>query len=145
MRHCAFRLVFFKQKRPQMKKLLVLPLLVAALNSFAGWELMFCDTVNDKGECVGKADAFSLKGTALNFNVLLANTEGLKTVKIYFEVYVVNPATYAEELITTQEITTAKDAKAAFVAISLTKKGNYLIKARDAYKDYITSREVVVN
>lgn len=127
-----------------MKKLLLLPLLVVGLNSFAGWEMMFCDSVDEKGNCIGKAESFNLLGDALKLNIVLANAEGLHTNKVYFEVYLVDPATFNEALVTSEEVNTESNAQGTSRSIHLSKKGSYLIKARDSYKDYITSRELTV-
>ena len=127
-----------------MKKLLLLPLLVVSLNSFAGWEMMFCDSADEKGNCVGKSETFVLTGAELALKVVLTNAAGVQTTKVYFEIYAVNTATFAEDLLTTEEVATAEKATAVVSAIKLSKKGSYLIKARDSYKDYITSRELTV-
>ncbi len=127
-----------------MKRLILLPMLAACLNSFAGWEMVFCSAVDEKEECVGKAETFTMSGTAIEFSVLLSNAEGLNTAKVYFEVYKIDPATFTEDLVATQEISTAANAKGTSQVLKLTQKGNYLIKARNAYKDYITSRELVI-
>jgi hypothetical protein len=127
-----------------MKKLLVLPLLVVALNSFAGWEMMFCDSVDEKGNCVGKAELLNLSGPEKMVQVVLTNVDGVHTQKIYFEVYLVDPTTFAEDLVTSAELSTSPTALMASQAIHINKKGQYLIKARDSYKDYITSRELTV-
>ncbi len=125
-----------------MKRLLLLPLLFVALNSFAGWEMMFCDSVDDKGNCTGKAETFSLAG---RLNVLLLNPDGLRTTKVYFEVYKVDPNTFMEDLVITEEVNTTAEANKVAAVLKPTAKGNYLVKARNAYKDYITSRELVIN
>ena len=125
-----------------MKRLLLLPLLFVALNSFAGWEMMFCDSVDDKGNCTGKAETFSLAG---RLNVLLLNPDGLRTTKVYFEVYKVDPNTFMEDLVITEEVNTTSEANKVAAVLKPTAKGNYLVKARNAYKDYITSRELVIN
>ncbi len=125
-----------------MKRLLLLPLLVIALNSFAGWEMLFCDSVDNTGNCVGKAETFNLAG---RLNVLLLNPDGLRTTKVYFEVYKVDPATFMEDLVTTEEVNTTAEANKVAAVLKPGAKGNYLIKARNAYKDYITSRELVIN
>ncbi len=127
-----------------MKKLLLLPLLVVSLNSLAGWEMMFCDSADEKGNCVGKSETFVLSGAELTLKVVLANAAGIQTTKVYFEIYSVNTATFAEDLVKIEELTTAESATTVVSAIKLSKKGTYLIKARDSYKDYITSRELMV-
>lgn len=127
-----------------MKKLLPPLFLLISINSFAGWEMMFCDSVDDKGNCKNKSEMFSLSNNEARLNVALTNAEGLHTTKIYFEIYFVDPATFAEELVGTQEINTQANAQSASCSIRLSKKGSYLIKARDSYKDYITSRELAV-
>ena len=127
-----------------MKKLLLLPLLVVGLNSFAGWEMMLCDSADEKGNCNGKSESFVLSGKEVQFKVVLSNSEGIRTAKVYFEIYLVDPTTFAEDLLSTEELKTETNALVAIQSIKLSKKGNYLIKARDSYKDYITSRELAV-
>lgn len=127
-----------------MKKLLPLLFLLVSLNSFAGWEMMFCDSADEKGNCAGKAESFVLSGQDVQLKIVLANAEGIRTTKVYFEIYLVDPITFAEELVATEELQTAENATVAFKAIKLSKKGSYLIKARDSFKDYITSRELTV-
>lgn len=123
-----------------MRKLLLLPFVFFALQSFAGWEMNFCDSVDEKGNCNGKSESLTLSET----KVLLANSNGLQTAKVYFEVLLVDQNTFAEELISTEEIKTEMSSLFANASIHFPKKGHYLIKARDSYKDYITSRELDV-
>lgn len=127
-----------------MKKLFLLPFLVVSLNSFAGWEMMFCDSADEKGNCAGKSEAFVLSGQEMQLTVVLKNAEGIRTTKVYFEIYLVDPTTFAEELVGREELPTTETATVAVRTIKFSKKGNYLIKARDSYKDYITSRELTV-
>lgn len=127
-----------------MSKLLLFPFFFVSINSFAGWQMLFCDSVDAQANCIGKSEIFSLSNNEVHLNVALVNTEGLHTTKIYFEVYLVDPVTFSEKLISTQEINTQANAQGAVHTIQLSKKGNYLIKARDSYKDYITSRELTV-
>lgn len=128
-----------------MKRLVLLPLLAIAFNCFAGWEMMFCDTVDANGNCSGKKETLTLAGQSVHFTVLLANGDGLHTNKVYFEVFKVNPDTFIEEPVVTEETATGADANKASRSIKLTQKGSYLIKARNEYKDYLTSRELVIN
>lgn len=127
-----------------MKKLLLLLFLVVSLNSFAGWEMMFCDSADEKGNCTGKTESFIFSGQEIQLQVVLKNADGIHTAKVYFEIYLVDPTTFAEELVATQELQTAEKAAVAIKAIRLSKKGSYLIKARDSYKDYLTSRELTI-
>ena len=127
-----------------MKKLLLLPLLVVGLNSFAGWEMMFCDSADEKGNCIGKSESFILSGKEVPFKVVLSNAEGIRTAKVYFEIYLVDQNTFAEDLLNTEELKTESNTLVAVQSIHIFKKGSYLIKARDSYKDYITSRELTV-
>ena len=75
---------------------------------------------------------------------MLQNADGLRTKKIYFEIYRMDPATYAEDLIVTEETSGEAVQKLAYHSLTISKKGHYLIKARDAFKDYITSRELEI-
>ncbi len=127
-----------------MKKLLLLPFLVVSLNSFAGWEMLFCDSVDDRGNCTAKSESFILSGKEVSINAVLKNTEGIHTTKVYFEVYSVNPTTFTEDLVASEELRTETNATVAIQSIKLSKKGSYVIKVRDSYKDYITSRELSV-
>jgi len=117
---------------------------VASLNSFAGWQMMFCDSADEKGNCVGKSETFILSRNSVSLKAVLSNTEGLRTAKIYFEVYLIDQASFSEDLISTEELKTESTAFSANKTITLTKRGSYLIKTRDSYKDYITSRELAV-
>lgn len=123
-----------------MRKLLLFPLVFLSLHSFSGWEMSFCDSVDEKGNCIGKSESLTLSDT----KVLLANSSGLQTVKVFFEILLVDQNTFAEELIGTEEIKTEITSLFASASIHFPKKGHYLIKARDSYKDYITSRELEV-
>jgi len=127
-----------------MKKLFLLPFVVVSLNSFAGWEMMFCDSADEKGNCVVKSESFILSGQEMQLTVVLKKAEGIRTTKVYFEIYLVDQTTFAEELVAMEELQTTETATVAIKAIKLSKKGSYLIKARDSYKDYITSRELAV-
>ncbi len=127
-----------------MMKLLPSLFLLVSLNSYAGWQMLFCDSADQQSNCIGKSETFILSGASIPLKAVLSNTEGIKTTKIYFEVYLVDPTTFAEDLVATEELKIEPTATIAIQAISLNKKGNYLIKARDSYKDYITSRELVV-
>ena len=80
----------------------------------------------------------------MQFKVVLSNAEGIRTAKVYFEIYLVDQNTFAEELISSEELKTETTSLIAIQSIALSKKGSYLIKARDSYKDYITSRELTV-
>jgi len=111
---------------------------------FAGWKIIFCDSADEKGNCTGKAESFILSGEDVQLKVVLANADGIRTTKVYFEIYLVDPTTFTEELEATEELQTIESATIAIKAIKLSKKGSYLIKARDSYKDYITSRELTV-
>ena len=128
-----------------MKKVLsVLIFSLLVLQSFAGWDMLFCDSVDDKNNCTGKSSTFTLSGTEIKFTVLLQNADGINTDKVYFEIYALDPNTYAEELKTTEEVKTQAAQAMAYQVLTITKKGHYLIKARNAFKDYITSREVEI-
>ena len=127
-----------------MLKLLSPLFLLVSLNSYAGWQMLFCDSTDQQGNCIGKSETFILSGATVPLKVVLSNTEGIKTTKIYFEIYLVDPATFAEDLVATEELKTEVNATVAFQALSLNRKGNYLITARDSYKDYLTSRELTV-
>jgi hypothetical protein len=50
-------------------------------------------------------------------------------------------ATYAEDLTSTEETKTEPSQATAYQTIRILQKGHYMVKARDAFKDYITSRE----
>ena len=50
-----------------------------------------------KNNCVGKSAAFTLSGAEIKLTVMLQNADGLRTKKIYFEVYRMDPSTYAED------------------------------------------------
>ena len=127
-----------------MLKLLSPLFLLVSLNSYAGWQMLFCDSADQQGNCISKSETFILSGASIPLKVVLSNTEGIKTTKIYFEVYLVDPATFAEDLVVTEELKTETNSTVAVQSINLNKKGNYLIKARASYKDYITSRELTV-
>ncbi len=128
-----------------MKKVLsVLIFSLLVLKSFADWNMMFCDSVDAQNNCVGKSASFSLSGAEVKLTVVLQNADGMHTNKIYFEVYSMDPATYAEDLTATEETPTEATQKQTYHSLTISKKGHYLIKARDAFKDYITSREVEV-
>jgi hypothetical protein len=126
-----------------MKKLILLPLLFAGLFSFAGWEMSFCDSVDQKGNCIGLSEIF-IFSKPLQVNVLLANKAGLQTSKIYFEILLLDINTFAEELVITEEVKTEPALYFVSQSIHFSKKGHYIIKARDSFKDYITSRELEV-
>lgn len=126
-----------------MRKLLLLPLLMFTLHSFAGWEMMLCDSVDEKGNCKNKSENFTFSDN-LNVTILLSNASGLQTEKVYFEISLLDTTTYAEELIGTEETKTQSVSFYTAHIIHFTKRGHYVIKARDQYKDYITSREVEV-
>lgn len=128
-----------------MKKILpafIFTLLV--LKSSADWDMMFCDSVDDKNNCTGKSSAFTLSGSEIKFTVMLQNAGGIRTDKVYFEVYTLDPNTYAEDLKTIEEVKTQSTQAMVYHTLSITQKGHYLIKARDAFKDYITSREIEI-
>lgn len=128
-----------------MKKILsALILMLLFSKSFADWDMMFCESVDGQNNCIGKSAIFALTGSEIKFTVMLQNADGLRTSKIYFEVYSMDPATYAEDLIVTEETTAEAIQKLAYHSIAISKKGHYLIKARDAFKDYITSRELEI-
>ena len=127
-----------------MMKLLPSLFLLVSLNSYAGWQMLFCDSADQQGNCIGKSETFILSSAPVPLKVVLSNTEGIKTSKVYFEVYLVDPTSFAEDLVATEELKTEANSTIAIQPINLNKKGNYLIKARDSYKDYITSRELTV-
>lgn len=126
-----------------MKKLILLPFLAVGLYSFAGWEMSFCDSTDDKGNCMGKAEAFTWS-SSLAVKVLLANASGLQTDRIYFEISLLDTSTFAEDLQSSEEVKTEPASLFVSQTIHLTKKGHYVVKARDSFKDYITSREIDV-
>jgi hypothetical protein len=128
-----------------MKK--ILPSVVFFLLSFsasAEWDMMFCDSVDTKTNCIGKSSVFQLSGAEVQLTVILQNAQGLRTAKVYFEVYRMDVNTYAEDLTATEETKTEPTQASAYQTIHILNKGHYLIKARDAFKDYITSRELEV-
>ena len=128
-----------------MKKLLsALVFILFSINSFADWDMMVCSLVDDKGNCIGKSETFTFISNELPLTVKLSNTDGLRTAKVYFEVYLMDLTTYAEELLNTEETKTEATQSSVSQIIKFLKKGHYIIKARDAFKDYITSREVEV-
>jgi hypothetical protein len=125
-----------------MKKLLpALISLLLSLHSFAGWDMLFCDSVDTKTNCLGKSTVFQLSDSAVRVLIILQNADGLHTGKIYFEVYRMDQTTYAEDLTSTEETKTEPTQATAYQTIRILQKGHYLVKARDAFKDYITSRE----
>jgi hypothetical protein len=128
-----------------MKKLLpVLVLILLSIQSFADWDLMVCESVDNTGNCIGKSTTFNFISAELPLTVKLFNADGLRTAKIYFEVYLMDLNTYAEDLLTTEEAKTEASQSSVSQTIKFLKKGHYIIKARDAFKDYITSRELEV-
>ena len=128
-----------------MTKLLpALILILLSSSSFAEWNMMFCDSIDSKADCVGKAAIFQLSGTELQLAVVLQNSDGLHTAKVYFEVYRMDPSTYAEDLTSTEEIKTQPTQASVYQTLRILQKGHYMVKARDAFKDYITSRELEV-
>jgi hypothetical protein len=128
-----------------MKKLLpALIFILLSLPTFADWDMMFCDSVNQKADCIGKAAVFQLAGTDLQLTVMLLNLQGLRTAKVYFEIYRMDPATFAEDLVYTEEAKTEPIQASVYQTFHILQKGHYLVKARDAFKDYITSRELEV-
>ncbi|MES2619404.1 MAG: hypothetical protein V4615_01020, partial [Bacteroidota bacterium] len=75
-----------------MKKILsALILTLIFSKSFADWDMMFCESVDGQNNCVGKSAIFALSGTEKKFTVMLQNVDGLRTNKIYFEVYSMDP------------------------------------------------------
>ena len=128
-----------------MKKFLsVLIFSLLVLKSSADWDMMFCDSVDDKNNCNGKSNTFTLSSSEIKFTVLLQNADGMRTDKVYFEIYTLDPNTYAEELKASEEVKTQSGQAMVSRALSIIQKGHYLIKARDSFKDYITSREVEI-
>ena len=128
-----------------MKKALsVLIFSLLVLKSSADWDMMFCDSIDDKNNCNGKSSAFTLSGSEIQFTVLLQNTDGIRTDKIYFEIYTLDPNTYAEDLKTTEEVKAQSTQAMVSRTLSITQKGHYLVKVRDGFKDYITSRELEI-
>jgi len=128
-----------------MKKLI--PALVFVFythSSFAEWDMAVCDSADESGNCIGKSTSFSFSGTELNLKAMLVNADGLHTNKVYFELYLMDPATYNEDLLSTDEVKTEESQKNVWQTIRIAKKGHYILKARDAFKDYITSREIEI-
>ncbi len=126
-----------------MRKLVLVPLLILALTSFAGWEMKFCDSVDAQGNCTGSSEAINFSQKQ-QVKVLLSNAKGLQTGKVFFEICSFDPNTFVEEVISTEEVKTETASTFTLLTVTFTKAGHYLIKARDSYKDYITSREVEV-
>jgi hypothetical protein len=128
-----------------MKKLLpALIFILLSFNTFADWDMMFCDSINHKADCIGKSALFKLTGSDLQLSVVLQNAEGMRTGKIYFEVYRMDMNTYAEDLVATEETKTEPVQPSVYQQLHIGQKGHYMVKARDAFKDYITSRELEV-
>jgi hypothetical protein len=128
-----------------MKKLLpALIFVLLSLPTFAEWDLMFCDSVDQKANCIGKSALFQLTGSDLQLSVILQNADGMHTPKIFFEIYRMDLSTYAEDLIATEEIKAEPVQASVYHTFHILQKGHYLVKARDAFKDYITSRELDV-
>jgi hypothetical protein len=128
-----------------MKKFLpALIFILLSFNSFADWDMLFCDSLDQTSDCLGQSTVFQFAGTELSLLVFLKNPQGLRTAKVYFEIYRVDPSTYAEELTGTEEAKTEPTQASVSQTLHFPQKGHYLVKARDAFKDYITSREIQV-
>src|SRR5882672_931660 len=64
-----------------------LTMLLIAVKSFAGYDILFCTNFDSLGHCKESADEFKWTGDKMKLHLLVINKDGLNTDKISFKIF----------------------------------------------------------
>jgi hypothetical protein len=65
----------------------LLTVMLVALKTFAGYDVLFCLGADSLGNCKESADEFKWNGGQMKIHTLLLNKDGLNTTRLSFKVF----------------------------------------------------------
>jgi hypothetical protein len=73
-----------------------LAVMLIALKSFAGYDVLFCNGTDSLGNCKESTDEFKWNGEEMRIHTLVLNKDGLNTTKLSFKVFEMKNRTDAD-------------------------------------------------
>jgi hypothetical protein len=119
-------------------------MMIAAFTSKAGYEVRFCDSIDVKGHCRGKADAFKLYGERLKLQVMVFNAEQLATTKLSYRIFFMKNEREGE-LTAELSVYTRPEWQSASKQVYFFKPGRYKVDVFNEKDEMIASDFVTIS
>jgi hypothetical protein len=129
--------------KPMKTVFIVSAFLLAALTSKAGYEIRFCDSIDVKGHCKGKADHFNLNGERIKLQVMVFNAEQLGTNKLSYRIFFMKNDREGE-LTAELSVYTRPDWQSASKQVYFFKPGYYKVDIFNEKDEMIASDYVTI-